>query len=290
MPLTKSGAIKRTPPIPYTESRFVKLMSSIAAETGCEFFPFSQVLLLDSVNATLGGKFGEGAGGICYGLCVAWLETLEKGEDFLQNIKDSENPLLYRAYVAHRHQSNYADDQYEGTDIKTSLPIFKEVQSGIHSTGLNQFGRNDAKKVAKAKEKFFGATAITQNRVLMDAVKTRKYGKARAEMLSLFAWMGASNSRRYFMISSDGHQMAAVGSRFGAYSFFDPNCGIVTSSNKDKIALCLARYFENPIVSVPYKAKAINWLTVEKYKKYDDKKIQERLNSMRAVKATEAAK
>lgn len=86
-------------------------------------------------------------------------------------------------------------------------------------------------------------------------------------MRALCAWLGAAFGRRYSMASVQNHAMAAVGARPGKYSFFDPNCGIVSSSSARALATCLYRYFSNETIKTAYKDRgAANWLTATKYK------------------------
>lgn len=239
----------------YSNSTGVKIMTPIASEAGCHYQPFSQMVLLDGVQkkeVQLDGKpervgpLEHGAGGLCYGLAVAWLETAQrKGGDFIAQVADlKSSATFYRAYMAYRHQDLYGRISTSGT-----------WQDGaVHRSDWS------------AADKFFGAAAMTQNSRLVDAGKARSFGLSRSDMEALCVWLGASIDKRYFMLSVPRHAMAAIGSRSGRYSVFDPNCGIVSSLSPRTLAGCLHRYFSDTTIKTLYLGGDANWLTATKFK------------------------
>lgn len=231
----------------YSTSSVVKIMTAIAADTGCQYQPFSQAILLNGVTDKVGGPLIEGSNGACHGLAVAWLETMQKMDgDFVARIGDLEgSPLFYRAYMAHRHQETY----------------------GLISTSGAWRSDDLHKRDWHARDRFFGTAAVTQNSGLVDAGKSRSFGLSQAGMEAFCAWLCAAFDRRYFMLSVPNHAMAASGSRLGACSFFDPNCGIVSASSTRLLATCLYRYFSTQKIKIAYKDRgATDWLTATKYK------------------------
>jgi len=239
----------------YSNATGVRVMTPIAAELGCHYQPFAQMVLLGGVQAKVVwrdgkdapvGQLQHGAGGICYGLAVAWLETAQrKGGDFITQVADLESsPMFYRAYVAHRHQQTYGR-------ISTSGIWYDD---GAHGNDWS------------AADPFFGTAAMTQNSRLVDAGKERSFGLSQGGMEAFCAWLGASVNKRYFMLSIPGHAMAAIGSRSGRYSVFDPNCGIVSSLSPRTLATCLHRYFSHARIKPRYHGTSADWLTAKKFK------------------------
>jgi len=231
----------------YSSSTGVKIMTPIARDTGCKYQPFAQTVLLNGVQAKLGAPLVEGARGVCHGLAVAWLETMEKsGGDFVGQVAEFErSPMFYRAYMAYRHQETFGSISTSGTWRGTDM----------------------ASRDWSAKDRFFGGAAITQNSGLVDVGKSKSFGLSQRGMEAFCAWLSAAFGKRYFMVSVPNHAMAAVGSRTGVYSFFDPNCGIVSSSSARDLATCLYRYFSNATIKTAYKdGGAADWLTATKYK------------------------
>lgn len=239
----------------YSNSTGVRIMTPIASQAGCHYQPFSQKVLLEGVQekvVQLGGapvkvgRLQDGADGVCYGLAVAWLETMQrKGGDFIAQVADLESSsLFYRAYVAFRHQDIYAAISTSGT-----------WQDG----DVHRGDRSGA-------DQFFGIAAMTQNSRLVDAGKARSFGLSRGGMDAFCAWLGASFDKRYFMLSVPRHAMAAIGSRSGRYSVFDPNCGIVSALSPRTLAGCLHRYFSDPTIKSLYRGADEDWLTATKFK------------------------
>ena len=69
------------------------------------------------------------------------------------------------------------------------------------------------------------------------------------------------------MLGVPGHMMAAVGNKFGNCYFFDPNCGVVSSSSSNNLARCLQEYFYDETVRKAYgNNQQSNWLTVSTFK------------------------
>lgn len=231
----------------YTKSSIVTIMTKLAADTGCQYQPFSQAILLNGVTDKIGGPLIEGSGGICHGLAVAWLETMQKkGGDFVAQVGDLEgSPMFYRSYMSYRHQETF----------------------GLISTSGTWRDDDLQQRDYRAKDRFFGAPAITQNSGLIEAGKSRSFGLSQAGMEALCAWLCAAFDQRYFMISVPNHAMAATGSRLGICSFFDPNCGIVSANSTRALATCLYRYFSTGKIKVAYKDHGdTEWLTATKYR------------------------
>ncbi|RNF29280.1 hypothetical protein NM04_18735 [Massilia aurea] len=228
----------------YSNSTGVRIMTPIARDARCDYQPFAQMALLDRVQAGR-GALADGAGGVCYGLAVAWLETMAKKDgDFLDQVADLEHSsTFYRAYTAHRHQ---------------------EVFGAISTSGKWFDGDPYAHDTAH-RDQFFGRAALTQG-YLVDAGKSRSFGLSLAGMKAFCAWISAAFDKRFFMVSVPGHAMAAIGSRAGKNSFFDPNCGVVSSSSSSALAACLYDYFSNATIKTRYRGDAMDWLTAEKYK------------------------
>lgn len=226
----------------YSNCTGVKLMKPIAEKQGCGYVPFGQSKLIQEVETTVCTALGEGHNGICYGLAVAWLEALHKSSDssaFVKDVSDLENSAtFYRSYCAYRHQETY-----------------KFLNSGVMS------GENYG-----AKDKFFGVGAIQQNGILKDTNKSKTFAATSGGMDELAAWLCASLSKRYFMLSVKGHAMAAIGSKAGQCSFFDPNAGIIYSMSKSKIAKSMFSFFSLQKIRDLYRFQGEYWLTARKFK------------------------
>jgi len=226
----------------YSNCTGVKLMKPIAEKQGCSYVPFGQMKLIHEVETKVKTTLGEGHTGVCYGLAVAWLEALHNSSDsstFVKDVSDLENSAtFYRSYCAYRHQETY-----------------KSLNSGVLS------GENYG-----AKDKFFGVGAIQQNGILKDTNKSKEFAATSGGMDELAAWLCASLSERYFMLHIKGHTMAAIGSKAGQCSFFDPNAGIIYSMNKSKIAKSMLSFFSSQQIKNVYRFQGSDWLTAIKFK------------------------
>lgn len=229
----------------YSNSTGAKIMAPIAQKHGCTFQPFSQMVLLKAAEGKTGGPLVDGANGICHGLAVAWLESMKRGDgEFIGEVSDLQNSaLFYRAYMAYRHQETY----------------------GMISTS-GSFQQGAQRDYAKRGE-FFGKKAIEQTKALKDTGKEKEFGANSGGMRSFVEWLMAATGKRYFLLHVPKHAMAAVGSKFGTCHFFDPNCGIVSSSSSKALAGCLTEFFSNDKIKTVYQNNgAPDWMTVEKFK------------------------
>lgn len=229
----------------YSNSTGAKIMAPIAQKHGCNFQPFSQMVLLKAAEGKVGGPLVEGANGICHGLAIAWLESMKRGDgDFIGEVSDLENsPLFYRAYMAYRHQATYGMMSTSGS-----------FQPGVKPDYDKRAG-------------FFGSKAVEQTKLLKDTGKEKEFGGNSGGMRSFVEWLMAATGKRYFLLHVPRHAMAAVGSKFGTCHFFDPNCGVVSSSSSKALAACLTEFFSDDKIKTVYRnTGGSDWLRVEKYK------------------------
>lgn len=233
----------------YSKNTGVKIMTPIARAAGCAYQPFAQMKLLASVQTQTERHFSleHGANGVCYGLSVAWIEaTMRNNANFLDQVADiKDSSMFYRAYMAHRHQQGYR---------------------GLSTSGI--WSPHATHKVDdKSHHEFFGDAALVQGTGLRHTEKSRSFALTHAGMAALCTWICAASEKRYFMVSVPKHAMAAIGSRTGKISFFDPNCGIVSSWSARALAKCLFGYFNHPTIKTEYKDVGdSDWLSAEKFK------------------------
>lgn len=158
----------------------------------------------------------EGAQGLCFGLSAGWLDAMVhgKGSEYLDNVKQGrDGSLLPRSALMWKNQRNDA--------VWLKLTALKPALDDAGNKKDRSFLSGDPRDEEKKMEAF---------------VK----------------WMSAAKSQRYFMVHTRTHCMAAAGRSGGDLYFFDPNGGVVTTKDSNKMLAFLNSYFSQRVVLETY--------------------------------------
>jgi hypothetical protein len=185
-------------------------------------------------DRTLGlrGAVAKGDGGICYGLVIVWLDRAARGTD-----------------------GNFRD-------------LLEEPTSGVYDLAHLHFRmQNDLKDgVKETRANILSLTGLAEATDKSGDVKDREF--KRDEMARMTDWFTAAGSR-YFMIRTNSHAMGAVGARTGGVRLFDPNGGIVSATNGDRMARFLDLYLAAMAGREGYQDSNGKLFMVRKYKRAD---------------------
>jgi len=221
----------------------VDRLTAAARANKCSYSRFRQIDYVDQLEGQ------PGAGGICYGLAVTWLETKMQIDS-----TDSYTNYFNRPWVT--------DNQVEN---RNGCLIFQR--------SLLFFGQQNA------------AAAQWQAQTgLMPALDGDGSHKQRTfqypnQLSDFVTWLGKARGTRYFLAHMNpargpGHTMAAHGSKTGKMEFFDPNAGIVGTRLHSRLRGCLQDFLSAPQYDI-YKRRRQNagdlapsylFLDVEKFK------------------------
>jgi hypothetical protein len=180
----------------------------------------------------LRGTVAKGDGGICYGLVIVWLDRAARGTD-----------------------GNFRD-------------LLEEPTSGVYDLAHLHFRmQNDLKDGSKdTRANILSLTGLDEATDKAGGVKERDF--KRDEMRQMSEWFTAAGAR-FFMIRTNNHAMGAVGARTGGLRFFDPNGGIVSATNGDRMSKFLDLYLAAMAGREGYQDANGKLFMVRKYKRAD---------------------
>jgi Yersinia/Haemophilus virulence surface antigen len=224
----------------------VNRLASAARTHKCSYSRFRQLDYVDQLQGQ------PGAGGVCYGLAVTWLETKLRIDS-----TDSYTDYFNRPWITDSQVGN----RNGGLMFQRSLLFFGQQNAdAVHwqtETGLMPARDGDGSHKQK----------------------TFEYPNQLSDFVT---WLGKAKGTRYFLVHMNpprgtdqtGHTMAAYGSKTGKMEFFDPNAGIVGTRLHGRLLGCLNDFLSAPQYNV-YRRRRPNagdltqpylFLDVEKFK------------------------
>lgn len=206
-------------------------MQDAVQATGCKLVrAFSQVQLLQKYPAV--STAVDNPSGICWGLAFVWME--------------------YKSKKSHERFFVDLDNLGEKATLLKAAGLYRIVQAqpnklsvAAASCGL-QASLDDS---GDAKSKY--SLSVSES----------------SDMQALAQWLGSAMGNRFFLIESDGHAMAASGSKTGSLEFFDPNFGVVGCWSSNTMASFFSDFFKRPRISQNYWKRPPRTLTVHRFKK-----------------------
>jgi hypothetical protein len=196
-----------------------------AAKARCDYeTPFNQATISQHVPEALmkqGAELQYVKTGLCNGLAFSWLrrESADGPNTLFTDLKlpVTGDPTPSRSYQLLKQAS------YHHKDFQM-LEDYKKLADAQPTLGLKPSARKSDEGETEIKHKSFNVSE-------------------KDEVKALATWLGKTITKRYFIVHTQKHAMAATGSRIGDLKFFDPNGGVVRARTADRMSDFLFDYF-----------------------------------------------